>query len=174
MANNDNTYSLSDIFRFEDITRKYSISEGVDNLPIHILIELATLEDEFDIDYAYYLMFKRLYQIDNYITKKAKNIGFDINVKENDEIEDEILSKESEYESWVDFYYNHSFYDEPDEPDVYDIIDQAVIGKNWNVLYYIYYKEKSELNSLIAREEEDFNDRKYEEKQKNRKFLIIQ
>ena len=151
MAYNDNTYSLSEIFRYEDITREYCNSEGGFNLSIHNLIELATLEDEFNMDYAYYLVFKRLHQIAEYITLKAKNIGYDINVKENDEIEDEILNKESEYESWVNFYYNHSFYD---EPDVYDIIDQAVIGKNLNVLYYIYYKERSELNSLIAREEE--------------------
>ena len=172
MAYNDNTYNLSKIFQYEDITRQYCISEGGVELPTQELIQLAAKEDEFDFDYAQYVIFKRLHQIEDYITQKTKNKGVVIcNIKESYRIEDDLLKNEEYYENCVNFYENNSFYD---EPDIYDIINQAIRDKNWNILYYIYYKEESELNSLLAKEEDEFNERKYEEKQKNRKFFIIQ
>ena len=165
MAYNDNTYSLSTIFQYEDITRQHCMSEGGFNLTTQELIQLSAKEDEFNLDYVNYLLFKHLYQISNYISHKTQNR---INVKDNQKLNDNI--NEDYYESWIEFYSTKAF---SDYPDIYEIIDQAIKGKNWDVLYYIYYKEENELANLVAKEEDEFNERIYEEKQKNRKFFII-
>ena len=169
MAHNDNTYSLSTIFQYEAITRQYCISEGDVELTTQELIELTAKEDEFNLNYANYLIFKHLHLISDYITQKTTNTwGITINVKDNQRLNDNI--NEDYYESWIEFYSTKAF---SDYPDIYEIIDQAIKGKNWDVLYYIYYKEENELTNLVAKEEDEFNERKYEEKQKNRKFFII-
>ena len=169
MAHNDNTYSLSTIFQYEAITRQHCISEGGVELTTQELIELTAKEDEFNINYANYLIFKCLHLISDYITQKALNTwGITINVKDNQKLNDNI--NEDYYESWIEFYSTKAF---SDYPDIYEIIDQAIRDKNWDVLYYIYYKEENELTNLVAKEEDEFNERIYEEKQKNRKFFII-
>ena len=68
-------YTLSDIFKYEDITRQYCILKGCHDLPIQELIHLASLEEEFNIDYAFYLRFKRIHQIKEFIMKKDKSLG---------------------------------------------------------------------------------------------------
>ena len=158
MAYNDNTYSLSTIFQYEDITRQHCISEGGFNLTTQELIQLSAKEDEFNLDYVNYLLFKRLHQIYDYILHETQNT---INVKDTQILNDNI--NEGYYENWIEFYESKAF---SDYPDIYEIIDQAIVGKNWNVLYYIYYKEENELTNLVAKEEDEFNDRKYEEKKK--------
>ena len=163
MAYNDNTYSLSTIFQYEAITRQYCISEGGFNLTTQELIQLSATEDEFNLNYVNYLLFKHLYQISDYILHKTQNT---INVKDTQMLND----NEDYYENWIEFYESKAF---SDYPDVYKIIDQAIAGKNWDVLYYIYQKEEDELTNLIAKEEDEFNERIYEEKQRNRKFFII-
>ena len=163
MAYNDNTYSLSTIFQYEAITRQYCISEGDVNLTTQELIQLSATEDEFNLNYVNYLLFKRLYQISDYILHKTQNT---VNVKDTQYI----TNNEDYYENWIEFYESKAF---SDYPDIYEIIDQAIAGKNWDVLYYIYHKEEDELTNLIAKEEDEFNERIYEEKQRNRKFFII-
>ena len=151
-------YTLSDIFKYEDITREYCNSEGGFNLTIQNLIELAALEDEFNIDYAFYLRFKRMHQIEDYILQKAKKYGCIINVKESERIVEELLNNENKYEEQIEYYYNNSLYDETDV--FYDIINQALFDKNWELVYYIYHKENNELFSLIAKTEDEFNEKK--------------
>ena len=169
MAYTNNTYSLSTIFQYEAITRQYCISEGGVELTTQELIELTAKEDEFNLNYPNYLIFKRLHLISDYITQKTTNTwGITINVKDNQKLNDNI--NEDYYESWIEFYSTKAF---SDYPDIYEIIDQTIKGKNWDVLYYIYYKEENELTNLVAKEEDEFNERIYEEKQKNRKFFII-
>ena len=141
MTHNDNTYSLSTIFQYEAITRQHCISEGGVELTTQELIELTAKEDEFNINYANYLIFKRLHLISDYITQKALNTwGITINVKDNQKLNDNI--NEDYYESWIEFYSTKAF---SDYPDIYEIIDQAIKGKNWDVLYYIYYKKRMNL-----------------------------
>ena len=165
MAYTDNTYNLSKIFQYEDITRQHCMSEGGFNLTTQELIQLSAKEDEFNLDYVNYLLFKRLHQIYDYILHETQNT---INVKDTQILNNNI--NEDYYENWIEFYTTKAF---SDYPDVYEIIDQAIAGQNWDVLYYIYRKEEDELNNLITKEEDEFNERKYEEKQRNRKFFII-
>ena len=167
MAYTNNTYSLSTIFQYEAITRQYCISEGGVELTTQELIQLSTTEDEFNLNYVNYLLFKHLYQISNYISHKTQNR---INVKDTQNGNILLIDNEDYYEDWIEFYSSKSF---SDYPDVYEIIDQAISGENWDVLYYIYRKEEDELANLVAKEEDEFNERIYEEKQKNRKFFII-
>ena len=149
-------YTLTDIFKHEDKTRQYCFSEGGVELSVPELIKLAGKEKEFNSDYAEYLIFKRLHLISSYIAKKAN-----INVKDNKrlkkDIENNNLNK-PRYEEWLEFYKREAF---NDYPDIYDIIDQTIIDKNWNVLYYLYYKEENELYDLVAKEKNKLNERKF-------------
>ena len=151
-----NQCNISNIFKHEDKTRHYCISEGGVELSVPELIKLAGKEEEFNSDYAEYLIFKRLHLISSYIAKKAN-----INVKDNErlkkDIENNNLNK-PRYEEWLEFYEREAF---NDYPDIYDIIDQTIIDKNWNVLYYLYYKEENELYDLVAKEKNKLNERKF-------------
>ena len=154
-------YTLSDIFKYEDITRQYCNSEGGFTLSIQELIHLAALEDEFDTDYANYLIFKRLHQITEYIYQKAINKGIQINVKDNKKLKEDLENNNanvSNYENWIEFYEREAF---NDEPTIYDIINQAIRDNNWNVLYYLYYKEENKLYDILFNEKNKLNDRKF-------------
>ena len=154
-------YTLSDIFKYEDITQQYCNSEGGFTLSIQELIHLASLEDEFDTNYANYLIFKRLYQITDYITQKAINKGIQINVKDNKKLKEDIKNNNANvfnYENWIEFYKNKDF---NDEPTIYCIINQAIRDNNWNVLYYLYYKEENKLYDILFNEKNKLNDRKF-------------
>ena len=156
-----NQYSLSNIFEYEDITRQYCISEGGVELSTQQLIELAAMEDHFNSNYTEYLIFKRLQQIADYITQKAKNKGYQINVKDNGKIKEDLANNncnESNYENWIEIYEREAF---NDYPDIYDIIKQAIRDNNWNVLYYLYCKEENELYDLLTKEKNKFNERKF-------------
>ena len=154
-------YSLSDIFKYEDITRQYCNSEGGFDLSIQELIHLAALEDEFDTNYANYLIFKHLHQITVYISQKTINKGFQINVKDNKKLKKDIENNNfniSNYENWFEFYENKTFID---DPTIYDVIDQIIKDNNWYVLYYSYYKEENKLYDILFNEKNKLNDRKF-------------
>ena len=168
MAHNDNTYNLSTIFQYEDITRQYCMSEGGFNLTTQELLSLAILDG--DIDYAKFVIFKRLYTLREFITKKTKNVGYIFNPNTNQNISNNIQEYEDYYDNWIEYYSskNNLFTD-----DIEDIIEEVIKSKHWDVLYYIYFKEEDDLNSFLAREEDEFNEKKEKESVKNRKFFII-
>ena len=154
-------YLISDIIKYELITKQYCISEGGFTLSVEELIHLAALEDEFDIDYANYLIIKRLHQIAEYIYQKAMNKGFQINVKNNVNLREDIKNNNfdiSNYDDWLDFYEDKTAID---DPDIYDIIDQIIKDNNWHVLYYLYYKEEKKLYDILFNEKNKLNDRKF-------------
>ena len=153
-------YTLSDIFKYEDITRQYCILKGCHDLPIEELIRLAALEEEFNINYAFYLRFKRIHQIKEFIMKKDKGLGNSLPY-----ITEDILNEGSDYDHQINQY---SFLE---KPTIYDILNAAINDKKWDLVFYIYQKESSGLYSLIAKTEDEFNDKK---ELKNRKFFIIQ
>ena len=153
-------YTLSDIFKYEGITREYCVLKGNYNLTIQELIHLASLEGEFNIDYAFYLRFKRIHQIKKFIMEKDKGLGNSLSF-----ISDNILNEESVYDSQINQY---SFLQ---KPSIYDILYAAINDRKWDLVFYVYQNECRSLYSLIARTEEEFNDKK---KLKNKKFFIIQ
>ena len=154
-------YTLSDIFKHEDTTRQYCLSEGGVNLLTPQLIELAGMEDHFNSDYVKFIIFKRLHQVAEYISYKSKNKGYQINVRHNQNVKEDLENNNDSrehYENWLDIYERQAF---NDEPDIYDIIDQAVRDNNWNFLYYLYYKEEEELYDLLSKQKNRFNERKF-------------
>ena len=67
-------YTLSNIFEFEAITRKYSVAKGSANLDPKTLINLGLLDDNYD--YARYIQFKHITQLEEIIDKKVSKLGF--------------------------------------------------------------------------------------------------
>ena len=168
MTHNDNTYSISNCFHYKAITRQHCISEGGVELSTQELISLAIIDG--DIDYAKFVIFKRLYALREFITQKAKNVGFIFNPNTNQNISNNLQEYENYYDNWVEYYSckNNLFTD-----DIEDVIEEVIKSKHWDVLYYIYFKEEDDLNSFLAREEDEFNEKKEKESVKNRKFFII-
>ena len=155
-------YTLSDIFNQEDTTRKYCLSEDGANLSTPTLIYLASLEPDFDTDYAEYVIFKRLHQVAAYIACESKKKGYQINVTHNQNLKEDLEnnnSSEDYYKDWYQRYDDPLFY--PEQEKIYDIADQAIRDNNWNVLYYLYYKEENELYDLVAKEKNKLNERKF-------------
>ena len=153
-------YTLIDIFKYERITREYCVLKGNHSLTIQELIYLASLEEEFNVDYADYLRFKRMLQIKEFIMSKDKCLGNALPF-----IKDEIVDYEEDYD------YQISQYSFPEKPSIYDILNAAINDKKWNLVFYVYQKESMDLYSLIAKTEDEFSDKK---ELKNRKFFIIQ
>ena len=152
-------YTLSDIFNYEAITRNYCVTKGI-NLSPRELIILASTEDEFNVDYAFYLQFKHTHQIKEFIRARdpalAKSLPF---------ISDEILNEEVEYESKLSRY---SFLQ---KPTIFDILNAAINDKKWDLVFYIYQNESSGLYNFISRTEDEFITKK---DLKNKKFFIVQ
>ena len=168
MTHERKTYSLSECFHYEGITRQYTLREGKE-LSIHDLIKLAIEENDFDIDYAYFLIFKRLHLIKDIIIQKTENTGFTFD--KDQEIEENVYEFEDYYDRWLGFYAYNFNRGLCDIIRIDNLIEEVVKNKHWDVLYYIYYKEKSDLHDFLSREEEEFNE--YKKKEKNRTFFII-
>ena len=152
-------YTLTDIFNYEAITRNYCVSKGI-NLSPRELIILASTEEEFNVDYAFYLQFKHTHQIQEFIRARdpslAKSLPF---------ISDEILNEEAEYEAKL---LRYSFLQ---KPTIFDILNAAINDKKWDLVFYIYQNESSNLYNFISRTEDEFNTKK---DLKNKKFFIVQ
>ena len=159
-------YTLSDIFKHEDATRQYCLSEDGANLSPRQLIELAGMENHFNSDYAGYIIFKRLHQVAEYISCESKKKGYQINVRHNQNLKEDLENNNSSEDYYKDWYQR---YDDPlfcpEQENIYQIIDQAIRDNNWNFLYYLYYKEENELYDLLIN---------YKNNIKERKFFIVQ
>ena len=159
-------YTLSDIFKYEDITLEYYRSEDTFNLSTAYLIHMASLDQPFNTDYAEYLISKRLHKIAEFVFQEAKKKGYLINVRHYQNLKEDLDNNNSSEDYYKDWYrhYDDPFY-EPEENVIYEIIKQAVNDNNWNFLYYLYYKEEKELFNLLTNYKNNF---------KERKFFIVQ
>ena len=153
-------YTYSEIFKYEGITREYCVKYNNSNLSIEKLIELSYLEEEFNVDYAFYLRFKRLAQIKEFIGKR--DIGI---LNSLPYISHDILLRESVFDSQIDRY---RF---PNEPSIYDKLNVSMNEKRWDLVFYIFYRESYDIESLITDYEEKFRDKK---ELRDKKFFIIQ
>ena len=168
MTHNDDTYTISNCFHYEAITRQHCISEGGVELSTQELLSLAILDG--DIDYAKFVIFKRLHTLREFITKKTKNVGYIFNPTTNKDISNNIQEYENYYDNWVEYYSSkNNLFTE----DIEDIIEEVIKCKHWDLLYYIYFKEEDEFNNFLSREEDNYNEKKEKESLKNRKFFII-
>ena len=153
-------YTLSDIFKHEDTTRQYCLSEGGVDLATPQLIELAGLENHFNSDYVEFIIYKRLHQITKYIWDESTKRGYQINVKENNRIKEDLKNNNASREYYEDWFnrYNSLF---NDEDKIYFIIEKAIYDNNWLFSHYLYYKEENELYDLLNKQKNKLNERKF-------------
>ena len=167
-----NTYNLSTIFKHEALTRQYCINKGCTDLDTKTLINLGLLDDNFE--YARYIQFKHMVQLEELIDKKVKIHGqfFSKNVV-NDP--DYYLEYRGDYYERLYKHYKSRIMENYnlDKTKIEQIIDLVIEdNNNMDVLYYIYFKEEGKIDEYLTRREDEINTLK-RESVKNRKFFII-
>ena len=137
-------YEHSQIFRHEDISKVYIASEGRLLSPRE-LIEKAAKQEKFDTEYADYIVYKNRIQIEEFIMKRNRCIGNSLQFIREDywEVyEDEFEPKIKAMPFRV-------------KPTVFDILDVLIRDQQWDLVFYVYYRETVELNNLIAKLEDE-------------------
>ena len=119
------TYTHSEIFRHEDISKVYIASEGR-LLSARELIEKAAKEEKFDVDYADYIIYKNKMQIEEFIMKRNRCIGNSLRFIENDFHEEE----EDEFEPKIKAMPFNI------KPTVFDILDVLLRDQQWDLVFY--------------------------------------
>ena len=167
MAHN---YSLSDIFKFEAITTKYSVAKASSSLDAKTLINLGLLDDNYD--YARYIQFKHALQLEELIDKKVSKLGFVFskNVINDPEY---FLEYKGDYYEKIYNYYKAQVITNSNVPKIEQIINLIIRVNDMRVLYYIYFKEEEKIRRYLARREDEINTDK-KDNVKDRKFFIIQ
>ena len=158
-------YLIGNISKYELMTKQFCESEGGFTLSVPELIHLAAMEDEFNTDYARYIIVRRLHEVADYAYQKTMAKGYPVNVTINPNLRADIKNNNFDrenYDNWLDYYEDKSW---NDDADIFDIIDEIVKENNWCVLYYLYYKEEEKLYNVLFNETNNL---------KGRKFFIIQ
>ena len=155
---------------YEDITRQYVMAEGED-LSVNDLIALC-MEDDKDLGYVNYLIFKRLHYLEHIINKSMKKSGLTFNPKKITEPEYYLIKWKDYYEGWKDFYINEvsritGFLSiEMDE-----LIEFIGKQKDWALLVYIYLNEEKDLQDFVDEHTYKLVERR--NSLKDRKFFIL-
>ena len=137
-------YTQSEIFRYEDISKVYIASEGR-LLSAKELIKKASKEEKFDVDYAFYIAYKNKIQVEEFIMKRNRCIGNSLRfIKDDYWVEDE-----EEFEPIINAMPFKI------KPTVFDILDVLIRDQQWNLVFYVYYRETSGLKSLITHLEDE-------------------
>ena len=137
-------YEHSEIFRHEDISKVYIASEGR-LLSARELIKKASKEERFDVEYANYIVYKNKMQIEEFIMKRNRRIGNSLRfIKDDYWVEDE-----DEFEPKINAMPFKI------KPTVFDILDVLIRDQQWDLVFYVYYRETSGLNSLIIHLEDE-------------------
>ena len=140
----DGRYTHSEIFRYEDISKVYIDLEGRLLSPRE-LIERADKEERFDVDYANYIAYKNKIQIEDFIMKRNRCIGNSLQfIKDDYWVEDE-----DEFEPKINAMPFKI------KPTVFDILEVLLRDQQWDLVFYVYYRETAGLNSLIAHLEDE-------------------
>ena len=140
----DGKYTHSEIFRYEDISKVYIDLEGRLLSPRE-LIERADKEERFDVDYANYIAYKNKIQIEEFIMKRNRCIGNSLQFIKDDywvEFEDEFEPKINAMPFKI-------------KPTVFDILEVLLRDQQWDLVFYVYYRETSGFNNLISHLEDE-------------------
>ena len=140
----DGKYTHSEIFRYEDISKVYIDLEGRLLSPRE-LIEKADKEERFDVDYANYIAYKNKIQIEEFIMKRNRCIGNSLQFIKDDywvEFEDEFEPKINAMPFKI-------------KPTVFDILEVLIRDQQWDLVFYVYHRETSGFNNLIAHLEDE-------------------
>ena len=140
----DRIYTQNEIFRYEDISKAYINLEGR-LLSARELIERADKEERFNVDYADYIAYKNKIQIEEFIMKRNRCIGNSLQFIKDDywvEDEDEFEPKIKAMPFKI-------------KPTVFDILEVLLRDQQWDLVFYVYYRETSGLNNLIIKLEDE-------------------
>ena len=124
-------------------------NEGCDSLPASYLIELEGNQDPIDADYVKYVALKHVDNLIQYINSKGmvlEDIEWNIKLILNEITTNKV--DEDYYLNTLDIYNSisgNSF----DEPNIYDIINQAIRLDNKKILYYLIFKEDEEMADRV-------------------------
>ena len=148
-----NTYNLSTIFKYESITTQYSINNGNPNLDTKTLINLGLLDDNFE--YARYIQFKHMVQLEELIDKKVKIHGQFFSKNMVNDPNYFLEHKCGHYEELYN-HYKSRIINNSNKPKIEQIIDLVIQdNKNMDILYYIYFKEEDKIDNFLARREDE-------------------
>ena len=153
-------YTLNDIFRYEDITKVYCASRG-EQLSPQELVEMAAKEEKFDVDYALYLHFKHKHQVTEFIRRRDRALGNSLRFIDNDFKEEDEMEFEHKINA-IPFKV---------KPTVFDILDILIRDHQCDMVFYVYIRETSGLNRLIAKLEDENIPK---ESVKNKNLFIFQ
>ena len=137
-------YEHSEIFRHEDISKVYIALEGRVLSPRE-LIEKASKEERFDLEYAQYIVYKNKIQIEDFITKRNRCIGNSL------QFMSDVFSEENEME----FEPKIKAMPFKVKPTVFDILDVLIRDQQWDLVFYIYQRETVGLDDLVVQLEDE-------------------
>ena len=163
-------YTLSQIFRYEALTREFCVSEGSSALTTKNLINLGLLNDNHD--YAKYIQAKHSLQLEEMIDKKVGKLGFVFSKNIINDPEYFLEYKGNYYDKIYKYYKSLVRYDSP-VPKLEQIINLVINDRNTKLLFYIYFKEEDKISRYFAGREDEINTNKMNSV-KDRKFFIIQ
>ena len=123
--------------------------EECNSLPTSYLIELEGNQQPIDADYVKYVALKHIDSLIEYINSKGMVLNdIEWNIKQ---ILNEIINNtvdEDYYLNTLDIY-NSISGNNFNEPDIYDIINQAIRLDNKRILYYLIFKEDEEMADMV-------------------------
>ena len=156
-----NRYHLSQIIKYEKISRDYIRKEQLDDdLPDpEMLLDLASQQKEFNAGFAQYVIDRHLQSVADYIYEVKKiDISLELPFLKRDILNNNL--NEEAYEKWLTECKEDNFCSN------YQETVDAILKHNFiNMLFYFFYSEEKMLN-------ERFNE--YFNKKNERKFYILQ
>ena len=147
-------YSLSKIFEYEALTRKYSVVEGSPSLSSKTLINLGLLEGNYD--YALYIQQKHSIQLEELIDKKVAKLGLVFGKNIINDPSYFLEYRGNYYRKIYDYYKSLVSFTSP-LPKIEQIINLVINDRNMKVLFYIFFKEEDKINRYLARREDEIN-----------------
>ena len=165
---NDRKFTISECFHYEDITRRFILYHKRD-LNIYELIKLGIENDNYN--YIDYLIFKRLYLSEDLIRKETANTQFKLDLNQYEDMENTEID-ETCYENLLNYYARTFNNNNNNTINIEDLIKTVIYYNHWYMLYYIYFKERDDLRTFLAQEDEKYCEYQ-RELQRNKKFYII-
>ena len=121
--------------------------EKRNSLPASYLIEIEGYQPLIDVNYIKYVALKHLNTIIEYIKSKGvvlKDIEWNIKLILNEITTNKV--NEDYYLNTIDIYESIGGLD---EPDIYNLVNQAIRLDNKRMLYYLIFKEDEEMTDRV-------------------------
>ena len=121
--------------------------EGCDSFYSSYLIDLESFQPLIDVNYVKYIALKHMNNLIEYIKSKGvvlDDIEWNIKLIINEILTNKV--SEDYYLNTIDIYDSIS---SPDDPDIYDLVNQAIRLDNKRMIYYLIFKEDEEMADRV-------------------------